>query len=98
MGTLIKSASVGTAVHEWMHTWYQMLMGSNESLYPWMDEGFTDYSSTRVLAELNGTKGFPYEGSYRSYISLTKSPFDEPASTHSDHYNTNLAYSTSAIQ
>jgi hypothetical protein len=96
MGTLLKSASVGTAIHEWMHTWYQMLMGSNESLYPWMDEGFTDYASTRVLAELNGTKGFPYDGSYRSYISLTKSPFDEPASTHSDHYNTNLSYSTSS--
>jgi predicted metalloprotease with PDZ domain len=68
MSTLIKSASVGTAIHEWMHTWYQMLMGSNESLYPWMDEGFTDYASTRVLAELNSAKGFPYDGSYRSYI------------------------------
>jgi hypothetical protein len=29
--TLIKNASVGTAIHEWMHSWYQGMMGTNES-------------------------------------------------------------------
>lgn len=96
MATLIKSASIGTALHEWMHTWYQMLMGTNESLYPWMDEGFTDYASTRVGAEMRGAKGFAFNGSYRSYFSLAKSGYEEPASTHSDHYNTNYAYSSAA--
>lgn len=96
MATLIKSASIGTALHEWMHTWYQMLMGTNESLYPWMDEGFTDYASTRVQAEMRGNKGFAFNGSYRSYFALAKSVYEEPASTHSDHYNTNYAYSSAA--
>ena len=32
---------VGVAVHEQLHSWYQMVLGSNESLYAWMDEGFT---------------------------------------------------------
>ena len=96
MATLIKSASIGTAIHEWMHTWYQMLMGTNESLYPWMDEGFTDYASTRVMATLRKAPGFWFAGSYRGYFALAKSGMEEPASTHSDHYNTNYAYSNAA--
>ena len=48
MATLISSASLGTAFHEWMHSWYQMMMGTNESEYAWMDEGFTTYASTLV--------------------------------------------------
>lgn len=96
MGTLLKSASVGTAIHEWMHSWYQMMMGSNESLYPWMDEGFTDYASTRVLSTLRNSKDFWYTGSYRGYFALAKSGYEEPASTHADHYNTNYAYGSAS--
>ncbi len=96
MATLIKSASVGTALHEWMHSWYQMMMGTNESLYPWMDEGFTDYSSTRAMATLRNAPGFWFTSSYRGYFNLAKSGLEEPASTHSDHYNTNYAYSSAA--
>ena len=96
MATLIKNASIGTALHEWMHSWYQMMMGTNESLYPWMDEGFTDYASTRVSAEMRGLKTFAFNGSYRGYFNLAKSGYEEPASTHSDHYNTNYAYSNAA--
>jgi hypothetical protein len=48
MATLIVSASLGTAFHEWMHTWYQMMMGTNESEYAWMDEGFTSYAESLV--------------------------------------------------
>jgi hypothetical protein len=48
MSTLISSPSLGTAFHEWMHTWYQMMMGTNESMYPWMDEGFTSWAETVV--------------------------------------------------
>ncbi len=96
MATLIKNASIGTALHEWMHSWYQMMMGTNESLYPWMDEGFTDYSSTRVMATLRNLKGFWFNGAYRGYFALAKSGYEESASTHSDHYNTNYAYSSAA--
>lgn len=48
MATLLVGPSLGTAFHEWMHTWYQMLMGTNESLYAWMDEGFTSYAESLV--------------------------------------------------
>jgi hypothetical protein len=48
MGTLIKGPSLGTAFHEWMHSWYQMMMGTNESMVPWMDEGFATYAEGKV--------------------------------------------------
>jgi hypothetical protein len=97
MATLLKSASLGTAIHEWMHTWYQMLMGSNESLYPWMDEGFADYADSRVMATLrNNNRGFWYNDSYRGYFNLARSGLEEPASTHADHFNTNYAYGNAA--
>ncbi len=50
MGTLLVGPGLGTVFHEWMHTWYQMLMGTNESLYAWMDEGFTDWATQLVSA------------------------------------------------
>jgi hypothetical protein len=96
MATLIKSASIGTGIHEWMHSWFQMMMGTNESLYPWMDEGFTDYATTRVMAEMRRQTGFFYNNSYRGYFALARSGYEEPASTHSDHYNTNYAYSVAS--
>jgi hypothetical protein len=51
MSTLINGPSLGTAFHEWMHSWYQGMLGTNESLYPWMDEGFTEYASHLVEGE-----------------------------------------------
>ena len=53
MATLIKDYSLETAIHEWCHSWYQMMLGTNENLYAWMDEGFADYAEARVLAWLH---------------------------------------------
>ena len=96
MATLIKSASVGTALHEWMHSWYQGMMGTNESLYPWMDEGFTSYAEARVSGFLRKTADFWWTDAYKGYFELVKSGREEPMSTHADHYNTNYAYANAA--
>ncbi|WP_419801489.1 M1 family metallopeptidase [Mucilaginibacter sp.] len=48
MATLINGPSLGTVFHEWMHSWYQGMMATNESEYPWMDEGFTSYAEDLV--------------------------------------------------
>ncbi len=50
MSTLINNPGIGTAFHEWMHSWYQGMMGTNESEYAWMDEGFTSYAAARVVS------------------------------------------------
>ncbi len=48
MATLINGPGLGTVFHEWMHSWYQGMLGTNESEYPWMDEGFTSYAEDLV--------------------------------------------------
>ena len=86
----------GAALHEWMHSWYYGMLGTNESLYPWMDEGFTQYAEERVSAFLNNSSAFPYTDEYGAYISLVKSGKEEPMTTHADHYNTNYASAAAA--
>lgn len=48
MVTLISGNSPGLIFHEWMHSWYQMMLGTNESLYHWMDEGFTSFAEDAI--------------------------------------------------
>ncbi|MEK7225051.1 MAG: M1 family metallopeptidase, partial [Bacteroidota bacterium] len=50
----------GAWLHEWLHNWYYGLLGTNESLYGWMDEGFTTYAEDRVTAFLESNTGFAY--------------------------------------
>jgi len=87
----------GVIVHEVMHTWFQMLMGSNEALYAWQDEGFTSYTTNVVQAFLNKSHGFfPHTMSYNNYIYLATSGYEEPLTTHADHFNSNAAYTQAA--
>ncbi len=65
MATLVSSPSLGTAIHEWMHSWYQMILGTNESLYAWMDEGFTSYAEN-LVTEFN--TGFPDIANYEDAL------------------------------
>lgn len=96
MATLLKGAGEDVVIHEWMHSWYQMMLGTNESLYPWMDEGFTTYAEDRVKAFLHNTEGFIHRDSYAGYFALVKSGVEEPLSTHADHFDSRFGYSTSS--
>ncbi len=93
-GTL--AGTTGTMAHEVAHSWYQAVLASNESLYPWQDEGFADFATNESSAVLFDETGNPHEGSYAAYFSLLKSTFHEPASQHGDHFNTNRGYSINA--
>ena len=98
------SSTVGTALHEMMHSWYQGLLGTNESLYSWMDEGFTSYSSDLVSNEIkrlgllpgSAPKANPFEDTYKGYTNFMKSGKAEPLTTHSDHFQTNTAFSVAS--
>jgi hypothetical protein len=118
MATLMISASMGTAFHEWMHSWYQMMLGTNESLFGWMDEGFASYGEDLVMKNYTGRSSLQayrdrlatrpenkmlkdiidilpedHSGAYEGYYALVKSGLEEPLTTHSDHFNSNFAYS-----
>ncbi len=105
MATLIKGPSLGTVFHEWMHSWFQMMLASNENEHPWMDEGYTSYAEGEVAAyyrkvkDLKDPTALPlnHAAAYRNYYFLmTKTNLAEPMTTNSDHYNTNLAYEINA--
>ncbi len=121
MATLLIGPGIGTVFHELMHSWYQMIMGTNESIYAWMDEGFASYSEnlvskfyykrSSVQAARETLQRTPddrnlkayidfipedHSMAYLSYFNLAKSGFEEPMTTHSDHYNSNYGYSAAA--
>ena len=96
MSTLIKSSGTSSAMHEWMHSWYQGMMATNESEYAWMDEGFTQYAEDRIMAYLRKQDGFAQEDNYAAYFDLAKSNKAEPLTTHADHYESNFTYGRSA--
>lgn len=95
---------VGVAVHEQLHSWYQMVLGSNESLYAWMDEGFTSYAEDLVMNDLakdgllpgRTPEEDPLAGAFSGYRALATSGKEEPLRTHADLFNTNYGYSMAA--
>jgi aminopeptidase N len=87
---------VGVMVHELAHSWFHGVLASNESLYPWMDEGFTSYASNLAMAAIFQPNPAPQRSSYGGYFRLVKSGLEEPMSTHADHYQTNSAYGAAA--
>jgi hypothetical protein len=106
MTTLINGPSLGTVFHEWLHSWYQMMLATNESLHAWMDEGFTEFATDLVehyyqtqiskeksIANTDDKLPLYHSNNYDSYFYLVKSGIEEPLTTHADHYNTNAAYS-----
>jgi hypothetical protein len=60
MATLLNGPGLGGAFHEWMHSWYQMMLGTNEGMYAWMDEGFTSYAENLVTKFYEGKPSSEY--------------------------------------
>jgi hypothetical protein len=89
---------VGVTAHELIHSWYQSVLGTNESLFAWMDEGFTTFASAEVMDYLFQEKTLPHPqiDHFNSYFNLVKDGKEEPLSTHADHFNFNQTYSTAA--
>jgi len=40
------------AIHELGHQWFQSVVATNEAEEPWLDEGFTDYTTVRAMNAL----------------------------------------------
>ncbi len=58
----------GVTDHEFGHTWFPMIVGSNERKYGWMDEGFNTFINTLALKDFNNGE---YDGSSASPSQLT---------------------------
>ena len=88
---------LGVTSHEMAHTWFQFLLASNEVKHEWMDEGFTSYISSLASNSLKENKSSnPVAGSYRGYIALANSGYEQPLTTHADRYAYNQVYGAAA--
>jgi aminopeptidase N len=74
-----------------------MIMSNNESLTPWIDEGFASYAEGKLVAFLKSdTSGTEHKDNYAAYVQLARTAYAEPLTTHADQYKTNYGYSRSS--
>jgi len=83
---------VGVSVHEFVHSWYHGMLATNEGRFPWMDEGFTQYASSKVMQELFPRPEPVHSSAFQGYEALVESGKHEAPSIHADHFLTNMAY------
>lgn len=81
----------GTIFHEAGHSWFQHMIGTDETEYAWMDEGFTQYVGELAMG-LILKRPNPFAKEYGLYYTFIQSGMEEPMSTFADHFNTNRAY------
>jgi hypothetical protein len=71
--------------HEFGHTWFPMVVGSNERRYGWMDEGFNSF-----MNHYNWPKQFPevplpmHRGTVQMYLMTAGSGSEQPIMTAAD--------------
>jgi len=73
----------GVTDHEFGHTWFPMLVGSNERLYAWMDEGFNtfmNYYNWKLQYPDTPTR----RGTAESYLEYARSGHERPIMTPPD--------------
>lgn len=90
---------VGLMVHEGAHSWFQQVVATNESMRPWMDEGFTSYAEDYVMYRLFPPKNpipNPFVPAINSYVKFAKTGLEEPAVWLADHHDNGNAYSVAS--
>jgi hypothetical protein len=81
----------GDLMHETGHMWFPMQVGSSETRYPWMDEGFTQFDAAQVMRVLYGeprTGGRPNDsepGQRGRYLRAVRSGLDNSLMTFGDN-------------
>ncbi|MFT7620401.1 MAG: hypothetical protein ACI97A_004058 [Planctomycetota bacterium] len=53
---MVINSNAGAADHEVAHQWWPMMLGTNETWYGWMDEGFNMYMNVLSRADVRGQK------------------------------------------
>jgi hypothetical protein len=88
----------GDLMHETGHMWFPMQVGSSETRYPWMDEGFTQFDvaqGMRVLygePRVGGRPNDSEQGQRRLYLATVRAGQDQPLMRLGDLIPTDLYF------
>jgi Peptidase family M1 domain len=93
-----RAGLMGVNDHEFGHTWFPMIVGSNERLYGWMDEGFNTFINTLSTADFNNGEFHSKEPINKNNMAnIYTNPSLEPMLSYVDNYkernNGTLSYS-----
>ncbi|OOG72302.1 M1 family metallopeptidase [Algoriphagus sp. A40] len=74
---MVINSNQGAADHETAHQWWPMMLGTNETRYGWMDEGFNQYMNILSGADSRGTPA-NLDGIGQSYGRVSGSEDEAP--------------------
>ncbi len=82
----------GDLMHETGHMWFPMQVGSNETRYPWMDEGLTQFDAAQTMRarygepRAGGRPGDAEPGQRALYLAAVRAGRDLPLMRPGDDY------------
>lgn len=74
---MVINSNQGAADHETAHQWWPMMLGTNETRYGWMDEGFNQYMNVLSDADAAG-KPYTLDGLGQSYGRISGEESEPP--------------------
>ena len=78
------SGLFGVTDHEFGHTWFPMVVGSNERKYGWMDEGFNTFINSLAVEDFNNGEYKPGPGNKLLFYKYMFSDKSEPMMSEPD--------------
>ena len=88
---MVINSNQGAADHETFHQWIPMTLGTNETRYAWMDEGFNNYSNILSGADRRGKK-YSLDGRGQRYGSISGNEWEAPMMWNANYAGTGYGY------
>jgi hypothetical protein len=90
---MVVNSNQGAADHEIAHQWWPMTLGTNETRYGWMDEGFNSYMN---ILSANDSRGVPFnlDGRGMSYGRVSGGEDEAPMMWNANYAGNGYGYQT----
>lgn len=90
---MVINSNQGAADHETAHQWWPMMLGTNETRYGWMDEGFNQYMNMLSDSHAEG-KPYNLDGLGQSYGRISGSEDEAPLMWSANEAGTGYGFQT----